>query len=80
MLAITRSFLAKPAVYNRPMPLIVSPPLWTGSPGVLDREAFRSTFTVLAADIPANKTGAMLKAKALNGYMNKDLELYYTVS
>ncbi|KAH8835565.1 Met-10+ like-protein-domain-containing protein [Flagelloscypha sp. PMI_526] len=51
------------------MPLNVSPPVWFGTPGVLDKTAFRTNITVLSAEIPAKKTGSILKAESLRGVL-----------
>ena len=45
-----------------------SPPTYTGVKGTLDKSAFRKSLDVLAAKVPATKTGIMLKADSLKRY------------
>lgn len=52
-------------IMTRHLFLDVSPPAYTGSRDVLDKTVFKKTIPVLAARVPAAKTGVLLKAEQM---------------
>lgn len=51
--------------------LDTSPPAYDGPKDRLVKSAFRKTLSVLAARVPPNKTGQILKAQPLKGFVIK---------